>query len=44
MRVRARLTTGETLLFEVPVPGVEQAVVLKALAWRSHLEPNDVLL
>ncbi len=29
VRVRARLTTGEILRFEVPVSGVEQAVVLK---------------
>ncbi|SMG54937.1 hypothetical protein SAMN02745947_04485 [Rhodococcus rhodochrous J3] len=42
VRVRARLTTGETLRFEVPVPGVEQAVVLKALAWRSRLAAKDV--
>ncbi|NMD94834.1 hypothetical protein HF877_05375 [Rhodococcus sp. BL-253-APC-6A1W] len=42
VRVRARLTTSETLLFEVPVPDVEQAVVLKALAWRSRLAPKDV--
>ncbi len=42
VRVRARLTTSETLTFEVPVPDVEQAVVLKALAWRSRLAPKDV--
>ncbi|UTT50976.1 hypothetical protein [Rhodococcus gordoniae] len=42
VRVRARLTTGETVRFGVPVPGVEQAVVLKALAWRSRLAAKDV--
>ena len=42
MRVQARLTTGETPRFEVPVPGVEQAVVLKALAWHSRLATKDV--
>ncbi|AYA24358.1 hypothetical protein C6369_007520 [Rhodococcus rhodochrous] len=42
VRVRARLTTTETLRFEVPVPGVEQAVVLEALAWRSRLAAKDI--
>ena len=42
VRVRARLTTTEILRFEVPVPGVEQAVVLKALAWRSRLTAKDI--
>ncbi|KSZ55972.1 hypothetical protein Z045_25865 [Rhodococcus pyridinivorans KG-16] len=28
--------------FEVPVPGVEQAAVLEALAWRSRLAAKDI--
>ncbi|QHG85522.1 hypothetical protein D1O33_26390 (plasmid) [Rhodococcus rhodochrous] len=42
VRVRARLTTTEILRFEAPVPGVEQAVVLKAFAWRSRLSAKDI--
>lgn len=34
--------TGETVRFGVPVPDVEQAVVLKAFAWRSRLAAKDV--
>ncbi|WP_305091633.1 hypothetical protein [Prescottella sp. R16] len=42
VRVRAQLTTGEAVAFEVPIPDVEQAVVLKALSWRSRLAAKDV--
>ncbi|WP_229568850.1 hypothetical protein [Rhodococcus sp. RDE2] len=42
VRVRAQLTTGRGLRFEVPIPDVEQAVVLKALSWRSRLAAKDV--
>ena len=42
VRVHAHLTTAETLVFDVPVPDVEAAVVLKALAWRSRLAAKDV--
>jgi len=42
VRVQARLTTDELLVFDVPVPDVEAAVVLKALAWRSRLAAKDV--
>jgi len=42
IRVRARLTTTEILHCEVPLPGIEQAVVLKALAWRSRLAAKDI--
>jgi hypothetical protein len=36
------LTTGRTLRFTVPVPDVEAAVVLKALAWRKRFSDKDV--
>ena len=36
------VTTGETLRFEVPVPNVKQAVVLKALAWHSCPAAKDI--
>lgn len=42
MRVHARLTTDDTVVFDVPVPDLEAAVVLKALAWRSRLAAKDV--
>ncbi|OMH23158.1 hypothetical protein BKD30_14075 [Tersicoccus phoenicis] len=42
IRVDGRLRTGEEIEFEVPVPSVECALVLKAHAWRSRLSPKDV--
>ncbi|MGV9718532.1 hypothetical protein [Rhodococcus pyridinivorans] len=36
------MTVDETVRFEVPVPGVEQAAVLKALAWHSRLAAKDI--
>lgn len=36
------MTTTEISRFEVPVLSVEQAVVLKALAWRSRLAAKDI--
>lgn len=42
VRVHARLTTDDTVVFDVPVPDVEAAVVLKALAWRSRRAAKDV--
>ncbi|MBF6086123.1 hypothetical protein IU438_13490 [Nocardia cyriacigeorgica] len=38
----ATLTTGEQIEFAVPIPDVEIAVVLKALAWRSRAADKDV--
>ena len=35
-------TSGETIEFTVPIPDVETAVVLKALAWRSRYADKDV--
>lgn len=42
VQVHAHLTTGATLVFEVPIPDVEVAVVLKTLAWRSRRAAKDV--
>ncbi|MBC2592381.1 hypothetical protein [Rhodococcus aetherivorans] len=42
VRVHARLTTDDTVVFDVPVPDIEAAVVLEALAWRSRLAAKDV--
>jgi hypothetical protein len=36
------LTDGERIEFTVPVPDVEIAVILKALAWQSRLADKDV--
>ncbi|MEV0770779.1 hypothetical protein [Nocardia salmonicida] len=36
------LTGGERTEFDVPVPDVEIAVILKALAWQSRLADKDV--
>ncbi|MRH89330.1 hypothetical protein GFY24_18060 [Nocardia sp. SYP-A9097] len=37
------LFAGGTIEFTVPVPDVESAVVLKALAWRNRLADKDVV-
>ncbi|AOD24809.1 hypothetical protein IM25_23970 (plasmid) [Rhodococcus sp. p52] len=42
VRVQAQLTTTQTMTFDVTIPHVEQAIVLKALAWRSRLASKDV--
>lgn len=39
--VEVRLKNGEYLSFEVPVPRVETALILKALAWRSRKADKD---
>ncbi|WP_280377719.1 hypothetical protein [Nocardia wallacei] len=36
------LKSTEQLQFRVPVPDVEAAIILKALAWKSRLEGKDV--
>ncbi|WP_433524232.1 hypothetical protein ACQPZ2_03260 [Nocardia pseudovaccinii] len=38
----ATLAAGDTIEFTVPVPDIEAAVVLKALAWRSRYTDKDV--
>ncbi|MEC3915978.1 hypothetical protein [Nocardia sp. CDC160] len=40
---RVDLFVGGTIEFTVPVPDVESAVVLKALAWRKRLADKDVV-
>lgn len=40
--VHAMLHHGDPLTFSIPVPDVEPAVVLKALAWNSRQAPKDV--
>ncbi|MFC9995908.1 hypothetical protein [Nocardia sp. NPDC127526] len=40
---RVDLFAGGTIEFTVPVPDVESAVVLKALAWRKRLADKDVI-
>ncbi|SNT25717.1 hypothetical protein [Rhodococcoides kyotonense] len=40
--VHASLHSGDELSFHVPVPDIEAAVVLKALAWRSRMADKDV--
>ena len=40
--VHARLHSGTSETFEVCVPDVEAAVVLKALAWDSRYAPKDI--
>jgi hypothetical protein len=40
--VHARLYRGESETFEVCVPDVEAAIVLKALAWDSRYAPKDI--
>ena len=40
--VRARLHSGESKTFDVCVPDVEAAVVLKALAWDSRYASKDI--
>lgn len=42
VHARVTLTPGETIEFTVPIPDVEAAVVLKALAWRSRYADKDV--
>ncbi|MEV6769837.1 hypothetical protein AB0N05_14535 [Nocardia sp. NPDC051030] len=37
-----QLLTGGTLEFTVPVPDIESAVILKALAWRNRFTDKDV--
>lgn len=36
------LKNGENLNFSVPVPDVEAALILKALAWKSRLSDKDL--
>lgn len=40
--VHARLHNGESTTFTVCIPDVEQAVVLKSLAWNSRHHPKDI--
>lgn len=40
---KVRLTNGEYVEFEVQVPDVEAAVVLKALAWQSRCADKDLV-
>ncbi|WP_433607057.1 hypothetical protein [Prescottella agglutinans] len=42
VRIHATLHSGVTLTFDIPVPDVEPAVVLKALAWNNRHAPRDV--
>ena len=37
-----RLRNGQRLLLTVPIPGVEAALVLKALAWNARTSPKDL--
>ena len=40
-KVTAHLTTGETLSYTVPIPGLEEAFILKAHAWASRGLKHD---
>lgn len=42
VQAHVTLTSGDPIQFRVPVPGVESAVVLKALAWNARSAPKDV--
>lgn len=38
----AHLADGTRLAFSVPVPDIEAAVILKALAWAARIAPKDI--
>lgn len=42
LSVQAHLTTGEILQYDVRVPGLDMALLLKVAAWKNRRSPKDI--